>query len=320
MSIDDFDEKLAREFDDLAPGWAAEPSVIVRAGRRRRRARRIGLAGGGVAAVTAIALAVGLTAGGTGATPVAAAVPSPTVSEPPEAFPAKLEPGTTYWWVADDVFNQGEGGQGTETEETRAFGEALTRELAARGAVKDFPGDADELRVVSRTTYLVPVGRADLTRDDALFERAGYDGEWTGHLDGRADIIDKIGFEAHPAGTYLRGTRTSEPVAGPGAPDPRYLAEGCDPVRMMAGGSVTYECATRTGPDGELIIMVTANVEGGPIEGEAHTTAVMYRTDGSAVRLVDQWWLANPKIPASTALSADDLADILLRLPKVPVK
>ncbi|GLZ81657.1 hypothetical protein Afil01_64640 [Actinorhabdospora filicis] len=345
MNPADLDENLAREFDSVAPDWSADPGQIVTAGRRRKRGRMMGAAGGGLAGIAAfVAAAVMLTAPGV----------APAADD---GFPVRLDPDASYMW--DEWFHEGDGWPVPEprtNDTTRAITEAFATQIAALGGRAADDGIEEAVRaqqflVLSRTaeeiaadeseqpyipgdgvegTYSIPGSAlpggapSDYVKPPLptpLLQRMIYRAYYRAQVgpDGREDSFR---LEYYPAGTFLEGGRNASFGLAPDDTDVRYLAPGCE-YREYTGPSgpvrgADYACAEATGPNGERILMVTATTADRDITYNNYTVAVLYLPDGTAIKVGDYAW--DWSQDGHTGLTARQLADLLLAMPRVPVQ
>lgn len=324
MKAADLDEKLAREFDSVAPDWSADPGSIVRAGRRRKRGRMMGAAGGGLAGIAAVVAAA-----------IAFSVPggAPAAAED-DGFPVRLQPGALYDW--DEWVVEGDPWPVPEprtNDTTRAITEAFAVQIAALGGQPATDGIEETVRaqqflVMARTAEQMAHpddpsyfgSGAAMPPQDVLLQRIIYRAYYRAKIgpDGRED-----GFrlEYFPAGTFLPGSRNALFGLAPDDTDVRYIAPGCD-YRKYTGASgpvrgADYECAEDTGPNGERILMVTATSDA-EVTYNNYTAAVLYLPDGTAIKVGDYAW--GWEQGDHTGLTARQLADLLLAMPRVPVQ
>lgn len=321
MTTDDLNLALDDEFERCTPDISIVPSEVVIRGRRRVRARRIGAGGGGLAAIAVVAVLVPTVfAGGPPAEP---AEPAGIRQQDPSEYPIALDPNVEYIWGADES-------RFDEANESDAYSTTpATAELntAWQAALDDLgfqaqPGWGDEVQ-----------RHNDVLTPDK--DQSGVYGGWAGeeslvlaerpvYSASASDDTDQLSMEVYPAGSFLVGAGTQAKNPSWLLPDPRYLVPGCDPFTrsfdpapaQTVMADVTFECVDSDGPDGERILSVRPSHS-----WDGHTTRmiaylVVYRTDGTAVRITDRSW--NEKSPLQ--FTDEQMTDLALALPSVPVE
>lgn len=143
--------------------------------------------------------------------------------------------------------------------------------------------------------------------------------------------VDSLGIQIFPAGGYLEGTDEATQL---GIDDPRngYLAEGCDDYEITDSHEGTdddrlyeFDCGETTTESGAKVLSVTRSTTylDAMVVYVQHTV-VIYRTDGSAVRLSSDvqvplgWTQGTPFDGVDTTLDTEYLAELGLTIPEVP--
>lgn len=314
----DLRSRLTRGLREAAPPTRITTDALIHKGRRRARVRRYALSGGVTAGVAVFAAAtLMLQAGLGGGTPNAAGDPSgsPSVdstADPlaqPEVTLPPIDPQNDYTWA---------GRNPTTTEESAALDTALWDFLNGRGFDMYVMPDG-----IESTRPLDPASRPRVQRvDDELGRLAPYMGGWTGEETGyqqpayelkpNGELLLQLGpekqygeyftFKVFPKGGYLDGpAQNQDRIPSMGfAP---HLVGGCDDYTFDSQGTTgklaDYECHDGTTSAGERYLLVDETTSS---SGELITrlkTLVLYRADGSAVRLqssLDCWmeWELRP--------------------------
>ncbi|ADD43512.1 hypothetical protein [Stackebrandtia nassauensis] len=306
----------AARFDEPPSGINGDDVVVK--GRKRNRTKRLGLAGGAtlsVAAVTALALVLAPTAGGTekGDNAAADAIEQPEFELPD----LDAKPGDKFEWMPK------EDGKAGPTDETREFDAAFWEYLEDNFDQVDVAPDMKKVKFEP----LTDTNRTEMTREHM----------WVNYVDGeqvpvpvyhdeipwyrlqanlsldREGVADFIDVTVHPKGSF-------EP--GPGEDYGYRNLYTCDRREAGPGGHQPAEadrdCSEKTGPDGEKIARITTEYKSGDVLGEERRV-IVYRADGTAISVKD-WGATRYEDGEMTgseepALDFEQLTELALALP-----
>lgn len=318
MTNEELNRVLDDEFERCTPEISIVPSDIANRGRRRVRARRIGIGGGGVAAIAAVAVLLPTVFAG--APP---AEPAGLRQQDPDEYPIALDPNVEYIWSPDESrFDEAhEADAYTTTPATVELNAAWQQALDDL----DFQAPDDWSNEVRRHNDV-------LTPDsDQSAAYGGWGGDESVVLAERpvysahaSDRIEGLSMEVYPAGSFLVGAGTQAKNPSWLMPDPRYLVPGCDPFTvefdpkpaMTVTADVTFECVDSDGPDGERILSVRPSHSWPGQTRHMIAYLVVYRTDGTAVLITERSW----DEVAPLRYTDEELTDLALALPSVPVE
>ncbi|MEV0643983.1 hypothetical protein AB0I28_01845 [Phytomonospora sp. NPDC050363] len=318
MTTDELNRVLNDEFERCTPELSIVPSAIIAKGRRRARARLAGLAGGGVAAIAAVAVLLPTVfAGGTAQD---AAVPP--LRQDPSEYPIAFDPNVEYIWSADEsrFDEENEADAYTTTPATEELTTAWLAGLEALGFQGQ--GSWNEGAVTRHNEVLTPdqdqsgaYGGWAGDESKVLAERLAYSAQ--------VDTADGIiSLYVRPAGLFLRGAGTQAKNPSSLLPDPRYLVPGCDSYTYMlefprpAEVETTFECVESEGSEGERILSVRPSQTTGGRTSRTIAYLVVYRADGSAVLITERSWNET----SEPSLSDEQMTALALALPAVPVE
>lgn len=136
---------------------------------------------------------------------------------------------------------------------------------------------------------------------------------------GRSESSESFSVAVYPKGGYEPGTAdiSGEPEL---PPRPQYLVDGCEGFKKRDGTDqlryYDYTCSHPKAASGQEALAVDRTVDDYDDEVEYTRTVVLYRDDGTAVRI--SMSLSAPK-PVEPSLSATDLLRIAEAIPDVPV-
>ena len=350
-----FDEALQ---DEPTPS-ALDMDALERVGRGKVRRRRLGMAGSGVAVVTAAALILpgALTGWGETANDHAqgqAATGGQQSQEQPEFPYPELDPDRKYLYA-----NQDSTGTTAETEElTTAYWEYMSENVPGLtvyniNAPSNPPVNPDHYPEIKRAVsdlWLLPEDTKypqEYHRSSDLQEKTGYERPiyWLSASDYSNDLwFSGDGDEAYSTmqiSIHPKGSFETEPKSYPdGSPkkavDP-HLLTGCEDQVITPGPktiATDYDCSTMTGPDGEDVQVVEYSVwTGADQEYLAEKTVAVAVTldNGNAVRIEhslmggslidgeDHVHGPSPIIDMDPRFDAEQLVDLAVNLPRVVV-
>ena len=343
---EDLRSRLADGLRRAAPPTRITTDALVHKGRQRARVRRYALGGGvtaGVAVFAAAALMLqAALGGGTGhAAADPSGFPSGTATDGPLAQPEvtlpPIESENDYTWA---------GRNPTTTEESTALDTALWDFLSGRGFDMYVMPDG-----IESTKPLDPATRPRVQRiDDQLARHVPYMGGWKGEDTGyqqpayelkpNAELLLQLDpdkrygeyfrLKVFPKGGYLDGPAQNTGRTPSMGFEP-HLVGGCDDYTFDSQGATgklaDYECRYGTTSAGERYLLVDETTSGSGALISRLKTLVLYRADGSAVRLQSSLdcWMENGR-PAGfyegLEFRMDDAAMVALAeaLPDVVVK
>lgn len=337
-------ERVSAELSGAVPLSTLDEDGIVRAGRRRAGARRIGFVGAfalGLAALTGGIVA--LQPGG-GTAPVEAA----SQEQPSYPIPG-LDVNRQWAWRLDGLTDGRP--EPTRTDATRKITDALWTWIEGRDdlAVTRYDPAANTYVPVTRETF------PDVVRDiqslydvtDGAETPQGYqrpvyrlgesvygqehdDLSWTFAENAGANVMDEsVRLAYYPKDSYLYGAQSSH-YGDPSQPAPHELVAGCEDYSYDAGEYAprvgSFDCAESTGPNGERVIVVDWTETTGTTSHRTSRTVVLYRADGNAVVVSDSAYTSTHSaaidaVPADPRLTlgAEDLVGLAAAMPDVVV-
>ncbi|GIG67261.1 hypothetical protein [Phytomonospora endophytica] len=306
----DLARALDEEFAACTPPTAITRELIIHRGRRVRRRRRLALGGGTfglVAGVVAAALVLAPVAGVPIEPPVAIAQPE---------FPLpELDPDEEYFWVPSVA-------DGRVTPDTAKLDKAYLEHLAAFGRPLVTAG----ANPITRYTYTLGHGDAEFLDPNAYSSPVYFGGD-VGVTATDGEYMDSIHVRLSAKGSFLPGA--GQPKGpNPNAPVP-YLVPGCEDYtfdrHLGAPSEIDFECAERTGPNGERMIVVTrVKTAGGGEQWMKERFVVVYRLDGTALTVTDDLVRIDGAQAdlrdAGFGLSEEDLVALALAMPDLLVR
>ncbi|MEV0647662.1 hypothetical protein AB0I28_20575 [Phytomonospora sp. NPDC050363] len=333
MTTSELGRSLDAEFAELTPPSAITGESIIHKGRQVRVRRRLfggGAVMAGLAAVVAAVLVVpGLLPGSVD--PDAARPPYPPVDQPEFPLP-ELDPAGMYvWFPREDA---------SRTPETEAISAAwLESVLAIDGAIAySYEGEdptspwqplaEDNYDHVLRSWRALAV---TYPSDPEGFFRPLDSGEYLAPLYSGGSVAlvfadgvwpEELSVEVHAKGSFLPGV--GEVDSRSDWEQAPYVVHGC--AGMDDDPNVlSYSCTNSTGPNGEAVATVEYSMAR-PSGVASRRQVALFRTDGTAVVVSDSLTPLSEDVGiidgqgGDFVLTGEDLLDLALGIPPVPVK